>query len=32
MVDGEKIPLGFYENKDDAIKARLDGEKQYFQK
>lgn len=32
MVDGEKIWLGCYENKEDAIKARLDGEKQYFQK
>ncbi len=32
MVDGEKILLGCYENKEDAIQARIKGEEQYFNK
>ena len=30
MVDGKRIELGQYANKDDAIRARLKGEKEYF--
>jgi hypothetical protein len=29
-IRGKEVPLGFFENREDAIKARLQGELQYF--